>query len=84
MPKVVIVIEGIDECIDLKGNLVEPQFWLPSEIPRNIKLIISTKSINEDLMKNATILRHHISQERSNKIIGNYHNRVVSLHKANS
>ena len=35
-------------------------------------------------MKNATILRHHISQERSNKIIGNYHNRVVSLHKANS
>ena len=29
IPKVLIMIEGIDECVDAKGHLVDPTFWLP-------------------------------------------------------
>jgi hypothetical protein len=45
IPKVVVIIEGIDECFDSKGNLVDTEFWLPHEIPKNIKLILTTKCL---------------------------------------
>lgn len=72
VPKVVIVIEGIDECFDIRGNLVETQFWLPSQIPKNIKLILTAKSIKQGEVNDATILRHHLSHEKKNKIYSKF------------
>jgi hypothetical protein len=83
VPKVVIVIEGVDDYTDLKGNMVQPQFWLPSQIPSNVKIIISTKGSGEGLIRGATIFRHHFSEEKRRKIIDGYNGRVVSLHAAN-
>lgn len=70
VPKVVIVIEGIDECLDSKGNLVENEFWLPQHIPRNVKLILTTKSLKEKQPTQFTILRHYLSHEKREKIVG--------------
>lgn len=70
VPKVVIVIEGIDECLDSKGNLVENEFWLPHHIPKNVKLILTTKSLKEKQATQATVLRHYLSHEKREKIVG--------------
>ena len=39
-------------CIDSRGSYVEPQFWLPSQIPENIKLILTSKKNDVQLMQN--------------------------------
>lgn len=79
VPKVVIVIEGVDECLDSKGNLVENQFWLPQQIPKNVKLILTTKSLKEKQSAQATILRHYLSQEKREKIVGRLEERARLL-----
>jgi len=61
-----IVIEGIDRCCDSKGNHVEPAFWLPPSLPRNVKLVISTQNLTLPL---TTVLHHPLSQSQQNKIV---------------
>lgn len=55
-------MEGIDLCLDARGNYVEPQFWLPSDIPNNIKLILTAKEEDSVLLDNCVSLNHQLTQ----------------------
>ena len=83
VPKVVIILEGIDLCIDSKGNPVEPQFWLPSNLPPHIKIILTSKVDQTHLIGNCTVLRHQISKEKKDKIIGKFNPNIKMLFESN-
>lgn len=75
----VIILEGIDLCLDSKGNYVEPQFWLPSSIPPHIKLILTARDNEELVVNNSIVLRHQLTQDKRDKIIRTYSERVIQL-----
>lgn len=50
--------------------MVENEFWMPHHIPKNVKLILTTKVLKEKQPTQATILRHYLSHEKREKIVG--------------
>ena len=36
-----IIIEGIDQLTNSRGEKVFPEFWLPQHLPKNVRLILS-------------------------------------------
>ena len=83
-PKVIILIEGIDLCVDSKGVLVEPQFWLPSEIPSNIKFVLTSSNHNAQLTLNCGVLRHQMSTMKKERIIGGFCQKIQQLSQQNN
>lgn len=70
------MFEGIDLCVDSKGNAVEPQFWLPSKLPPHIKIILTSKTDQTHQINNCAVLRHQMSKEKKDKIINNFNKKV--------
>jgi len=83
VPKVIIVIEGIDLCLDSNGNAVEPQFWLPSDIPPHIKIILTSRTDQAYFIGNCTVLRHQISQGKKDKIISKFNPSIKTILDSN-
>lgn len=64
IPKVLILVEGVDECTDARGHPVDPSFWLPSALPSNVRLVLSAKSAQVGTVPEATVLHQHLSQSQ--------------------
>ena len=58
---------------------VDPQFWLPSHIPSNIKLILTSKNSDAQFVTNCDVLRHQLSSKKKEKIVGSFDSKIQKM-----